>query len=245
MASPDYVGPTAVQATVLPARAAYLIADGSEDGLRRAVQEACTRWGGMTEPIIPVKPGGEVDPWWQQVVSLARADVAVNVNVVPGDASAAASNLDMDVVALADIDRVGLGAFTVHPLATGPAHLPGYNSHVMASESCLLWEVVGAGDLTAEHLASIPAGTFEVRRPTDDEVARAQLAGRTLVERTCSQFGEHWARGGPTPAPRLSGSPKLGPSTTASTSGTCGRCGHYAWRTCLCFFSRSGKCSTG
>ena len=67
MDSRDYVGPTAVQAAVLPARAVYLVADGSEGGLRRAVQEACTRWGGMTEPVVPVKPGGEIDPWWQQV----------------------------------------------------------------------------------------------------------------------------------------------------------------------------------
>lgn len=38
----DYVGPTAVRAAVLPARVVYLIADMSEGGLRRAVQEACT-----------------------------------------------------------------------------------------------------------------------------------------------------------------------------------------------------------
>ena len=34
-------------------------------------------------------------------------------------------------------------------------------------------------------------------------MARAQLAGRTLAERTCSQFGEHWARGGPAPGPAI------------------------------------------
>jgi hypothetical protein len=89
MDSQDYVGPTAVRAAVLPARAVYLVADGSEEGLHRAVQEACTRWGGMTEPIIPVKPGGEVDEWCEQVISLARADSAVNVDADPEDASAA------------------------------------------------------------------------------------------------------------------------------------------------------------
>ncbi len=54
MASPDYVGPTAARAAILPARVIYLVADESESGLRRAVQEACTRWGGMTEPIVSV-----------------------------------------------------------------------------------------------------------------------------------------------------------------------------------------------
>jgi hypothetical protein len=33
----------------------------------------------MTEPIVSVKPGGEINPWWQQVVSTVRADGAMNV----------------------------------------------------------------------------------------------------------------------------------------------------------------------
>lgn len=65
----------------------------------------------------------------------------------------------------------------------------------MASEKRELWEVVGAGDLTEEHVESLRAGTLYTRRPHQDEVARAQLSGWTLVERTCSQFAEHWARG--------------------------------------------------
>ena len=36
MASLGYLGPSAVRAVVLPARAAYLIADGSKEGLRQA-----------------------------------------------------------------------------------------------------------------------------------------------------------------------------------------------------------------
>jgi len=197
------VGPTAVRAVVLPGRAAYLVADGSEEGLRRAVQEACTRWGGVAEPVVPVKPGGEVETWWEQVVSLACVDAVVNVDADPGDASAVAGRLGLELVALADIDRTGLAAFTVHPSAVAPEQLPGQIAYVMASEKRQLWEVAGAGDLTDEHLDSMPAGTFYTRRPHDDEVARAQLAGRSLVECTCSQFGEHWGRGGPTPGPAV------------------------------------------
>jgi len=199
----DYVGPTALQAAVLPARTVYLVADGSTEGLRRAVQEACTRWGGMTEPIIPVKPDGDIDLSWQQVVILARADSAVNVDVDPVAAAAAAEKLGMDLVSLADIDRAGLSAFTVHPSAVGPEQLPGSIAYVMASQKRQLWEVVGAGDLSDAHLESIPEGTFYTRRPYDDEVARAQLAARTLAERTCSQFGEHRAFGGPEPGPAV------------------------------------------
>jgi hypothetical protein len=185
----NYVGPTAVTAAVLPARAVYLVADGSTDGMRRAVQEACTRWGGMTEPIIPVKPGGDVDPWWRQVARLARADGAVNVDLDPEDAAAAASTLGLDLVSLADIDDpAGLTGFTIHPSGVGPECLPGSNAYVIASQKLQLWEVTGAGDLTDEHLESLQSGILSVWRPHDDEVARAQLASRTLIERTCSQF---------------------------------------------------------
>jgi hypothetical protein len=203
MSSSEYVGPTAVRATVLPARAAYLIAAESESGLRRAVREACTRWAGMTEPIIPVKPGGEIDPWSRQVVSLARADVAVNVDMHPDDASTAASDLGIDLVPLADIDKVGPGAFTTHPSTIGPAYLPIHIPYVIAREDCSLWEV-GAGDLTAEHQDSLPWDELAVgRRPSDDGAARAQLDGRTLVERTCSQFNEHSTWGGPFAGPAI------------------------------------------
>src|SRR5580704_14113391 len=195
MDSRDYVGPTAVQAAVLPARAVYLVADGSEGGLRRAVQEACTRWGGMTEPIVPVRPGGEIDPWWQQVVSTTRADSAVNVDAKPDDAAKVAETLSLGLVPLADIDHHGLTALTVHPDAVGPEALPRPNAYVMAREKRALCEVVGAGDLSDEHLESLRAGTLYPRRPHQDEVARAQLSGWTLVERTCSQFAEHWTRG--------------------------------------------------
>lgn len=191
----DYIGPTAARAAVLPARAAYLVADGSEDGLRRAVQEACTRWGGMSEPIIPVNPGGDVDPWWPDMVSMVRADIAVNVDAGRDDAAEAASKLGLDLVPLADIDRVGVGVYTARPAAIGPALLPGHSSYVMASETRQLWDVIGVGDLTDAQLESITPNTLYTYRPTEDQTARAQLDGSSLVERTCSQFGEHWMRG--------------------------------------------------
>jgi hypothetical protein len=199
----DYVGPTAVQAVVLPGRAVYMVAEGSAEGLRRAVQEACTRWGGMTEPIIPVKPGGEVDAWWEQVASLSRADSVVNVDVELDDAVRAAGQLGMELIPLSDIDKKGAAEFTVHPSAVGPEQLPGHQAYVMASEKRQLWEVVGAGDLTQVHLDSIPAGAFYTWRPSEDEVARAQLRGHTLVEGTCSQFGEHRTSGGPDSGPAI------------------------------------------
>ena len=175
----DYVGPTALQAAVLPARAVYLVADGSTEGLRRAVQEACTRWGGMTEPIIPVKPDGDVDLSWQRLVTLARADTAVNVDVDPITAAAAAENLGMDASAAGRNRRVGAAAYTVHPSAVGPEQLPGYIPYVIASQKRRLWEVVGAGDLSNQHLESIHEGTFYTRRPHEMRwPARSSRAAR-------------------------------------------------------------------
>ena len=141
MASPDYIGPTAVRAAVLPARVVYLIADASESGLRRAVQEACTRWGGMTEPIVPVKPGGGFEPAYGQITSLARVDAAVNVDAPSADASAAAAELAKDLISLADIDNFGLSAFTVHPSVTGPAHQDGYIPYTIPARAppCGKW----------------------------------------------------------------------------------------------------------
>jgi hypothetical protein len=56
-------------------------------GFRRAVQEALCRWGGMTEPVIPVKSDGQCEPWWHQAVDLARVDQVINVDVPDADAA--------------------------------------------------------------------------------------------------------------------------------------------------------------
>jgi hypothetical protein len=157
----------------------------------------------MTEPIVPVKPGGEFEAWFGQLTSLARVDVAVNVDAPSEDASAAAAELGMDLISLANIDTIGLSAFTVHPSVTGPAHQEGFVPYTIPRESAALWEVVGAGDLTGEHIDALPAGSLDLNRATDDQVARAQLNGSTLVERTCAQFGENWVTGGPSHGPAL------------------------------------------
>jgi hypothetical protein len=158
----------------------------------------------MTEPIVPVKPGGGFEPWFGQLVSLARVDAAVNVDAPAADATVAAAGLGIDLVSLANIDMIGLSAFTVHPSVSGPAYQDNYMPYTIPSEGAALWEVVGAGDLTAEHLDAMPADSLEVgRRPANDQIARAQLNGNTLVERTCAQFGEYWASGGSAQGPAL------------------------------------------
>jgi hypothetical protein len=195
----DYLGQSSVRAAVLPARAAYLINEGSVPGLRRAVQEACSRWAGMTEPIVPVRPDGGVDAWWVQVAQLSKADQAVNVDVAnPRAAATAAQQLDLQLLPLMGIDsRASITQFTCHPGAVGPPSIDQNAYVISSSEEAPLWEVIAAGDLTRAHLDGLSTETLWVRRAQEDDIARAQLWGNTLVARTVTQFGEHSAGGGP------------------------------------------------
>jgi hypothetical protein len=200
----DYLGQVVLQAAVLPARAAYLVAEGSEAGFRRAVQEASSRWGGMSEPIIPVKPGGDLEDWWRQVVALADVDAVVNIDVPESDAATTAGKLALELVPLAKIDATGPAMFTVHAAWAGPPHLPGErNGYGIGQENGPLWEITAAGDLLQEHLAMLSGDVLWVRRDAQDQVARCQVWGHTLIERTASQFRENWAGNGPSPCPAI------------------------------------------
>ncbi|MGO8957280.1 MAG: hypothetical protein ACLQFR_07920 [Streptosporangiaceae bacterium] len=203
MSDVGYEGQSVLRIAVLPARVAYLVRDGSESGARRAVQEACTRWAGASEPIIPVKQGGEIDPWWRQVASVAAVDEAVNVDVAEADVAATGEALGIDVIGLADIDRAGTGMFTMHPGGIGPANTSDVNSFVIAPAPGTLCDVVGAGDLTEAHMRTLNDAYLSVRRAPDDQIARAQLGQTTLLDRTKMQFGEHSSRSGPSACPAV------------------------------------------
>jgi hypothetical protein len=125
-----YSGPLSLNVTVRPARVAYLIGAGSRAGFRRAIQEATTRWCGMTELIIPVHLNGAVDAQWSQMVHTANLDAAVNVDATSSAAHAAAGALHLGVTDIADIDRAGEGMWTCNPAfvarsAAPPFMIPG------------------------------------------------------------------------------------------------------------------------
>src|SRR5680860_1166939 len=187
---PAYLGQGVIRAAVGPARAASLDRAGSGDGFRRAVQEASTRWGGMTEPIIPVRKGGRVDGLWRQIVELADVDGLVNVDVDLDDAEAAAGGLQLRVTPLEHVDRFGPTRWTTHPysLAAGDwrerARLP-----TCATRGGDLWEVAAAGDLTPEAEEDLGGSELPLARPaTTDLIARAQLSGTTLLDLGTTSF---------------------------------------------------------
>ena len=117
-------GPASFIVSVVPARAAYLIRAGSHTGFSRAIQEASTRWAGVTEPIIPVRKGGRVDNWWKLVVETANVNAVVNVDVPANDAQQAAEKLRLPLVGLTNIDHGGAARWTVHPSALPAASVP-------------------------------------------------------------------------------------------------------------------------
>ena len=62
------------------------------------------------------------------------------MDIPPEDASAAAFVLGIDLVSLANIDTIGLSAFTVHPSVIGPAHQEGYIPYTIPREGAALWK---------------------------------------------------------------------------------------------------------
>jgi hypothetical protein len=197
-----------IQVAVLPGRAAYLIAARSSAGFRRAVQEASTRWGGATEPIIPVSKSGVVHADWRRVIQLSNIDGLVNVDAHPKAAQTAALSLGLPLVDLRYVDHDGVTRLNAHPtevVAQRVSKSP--DSATMATTSGDLWEIAAAGDLTDEHLSSWSFGTppdfYPYRASTADQVGRAQIFCRTLLDRTLSQFGENSVANGPLPSPAV------------------------------------------
>ena len=198
----SFSGPTAVRGVVLPARAAYLVAANSRSGVRRAVQEASSRWGGATEPIIPVRKNGRVDRLWKQVLGAAKVDGVVNVDSGEAGEKAAAA-LGLTTVPIDDIDLWGTTSASLHPLCVTGFRQP--QAPVIASAAdAPLWEAVAAGDITDEHARQLRELDVGLYRGQPDGIGRAQLGrGATLLDRTLVQFEEHWAMDLPPAGPAV------------------------------------------
>jgi hypothetical protein len=202
---------TAFEATLRPARAIYLVdaADGpSRIGARQAIQQASTRWGGACELIILVAEDGAVTERDRAMVELARIDGAVNVNLPPTSARAAAEALGLAVVPLSDIEDYGITTATSNPSAVGESRtVDGSNGFVIATTGGKLWEAAAAGDLAEEHERFLAPRVLAVRRPmSNDEIGRAQVLWSrtsTLATRTLDYFYENRLEADTTPYPAI------------------------------------------
>ncbi|MGW2643998.1 hypothetical protein ACWC2T_03570 [Streptomyces sp. NPDC001393] len=186
----DYLGQSMMQAAVLPARAAYLIRVGSDTGFRRAVQEASTRWGGMTEPILAIPENGEIPDELRQTVATAKVEAVVNVDVDDALAQRAAAALSLTCIPIAQIDHAGAAMFTCHPLHVNPPVQPS-TLPVVAVEGAPLWQVAAAGLLSEDQADELRHTALAVRSGLPDEYGRTQLYGATHLQSTIAQFGEH------------------------------------------------------
>lgn len=186
----DYLGQSMMQAAVLPARAAYLIRVGSDTGFRRAVQEASTRWGGMTEPILPVPENGELPDELRQTVATVKVEGIVNVDVDDALAQRVAADLGLLCIPIAQIDQAGAAMFTCHPLHVNPPVMPS-TMPVAGVADAPLWQVTAAGLLSEDQAAELRNTALAVRSGQPDEYGRMQLYKATHLQSTMAQFGEH------------------------------------------------------
>lgn len=170
-----------MEAAVLPSRAAYLIAVGSEAGFRAAVMQASSRWGGMTEPIIEASTSGLSD-LHEQVVRIAQVEALVNIDADPTVAERVAKRLALPLVSL-DESRTQAVVYTCSPdevrQFTDHAYAP-----IAASPDGPLWQLASAGcvDPAQNEHARVSHGT--------DEFGRYQLRLDTRIDATVAQLGE-------------------------------------------------------
>ena len=199
------IGQADVQVVVVPARAAYLVPAGNRQSVVVAIQEASTRWAGVTEPIVPVRSNGRIENWWKQVVDLSNVDGLVNVGLPSALADSVATRFGLPVVDIADIDQVGRTRYSPHPLnlsASEPTDEA--DSWIMASEDASLWQRVAAGDYyphRVKDLIQVPITRLAGREATE-EICRAQIQGNTWLDAGVRDFEEHRAVGG-TVAPAI------------------------------------------
>ncbi|MEV6007316.1 hypothetical protein AB0M29_10960 [Streptomyces sp. NPDC051976] len=182
MKSSRYLGQAAMEAAVLPSRAAYLIAVGSEGGFRVAVTVASSRWGGMTEPIVEVSASG-LSEHHEQAVRIAGVEALVNVDADPQAAEEIGESLGLTVVALADIRKDAV-AFTCSPDEVREFTDRSYPP-IAASPDGPLWQLAVAG--------GVDPGRDEHARVSEreDEFGRYQLQNDTRIQGTVEQFGEY------------------------------------------------------
>ncbi|MET8983783.1 hypothetical protein ABZX85_50325 [Streptomyces sp. NPDC004539] len=182
MDSRRYLGQAGMEAAVLPSRAAYLIASGSEAGFRAAVTQASGRWGGMTEPIVEALASG-LSQLHEQTVRVAKVEALVNIDADPLAAKEIAARLGLPVIALADRQRYG-AVFNCSPDEvrefTDPAYPP-----IAASPTGPLWQLAVAG--------CVEPGLREHARvgEQEDEFGWYQLREDTRIQGTVAQFGEY------------------------------------------------------
>lgn len=170
---------------VRPTVAAWLFPTGSSAALRRAVQAASRRWGGMGEPLIPVSPTGRVRPFWRQVLAVLDPDICVAVDI-PSDVARRAVG-SRQVVSEHAIDHHPI--MRCHQLSV--ADLADVRGHTLFYGEGSLRDEAGAGAVPPDEILEWQSYAALLR---SDEggvaAARSQLERSTILHIGMDEVGE-------------------------------------------------------
>lgn len=120
----SYLGQELARLDVGPVRACYLVPDQDRGRLAEAITAASRRWGGVTEPILPVGPDGFTDDRWRRIIAALAPDLYVDVGLDDQARDAVAGQLGTSVLSWPDFtgDQPGYPWLWCHPLVVdGPA----------------------------------------------------------------------------------------------------------------------------
>ena len=144
---------TDVEIALGPARGAYLVRAGDRGGVVEAIQVASTRWGGVTEPIIPVKASGRIDDLWSRVLEYSPVDGLINVNLAADVAEEVQRRLGLPLVDLNNVGSDALLGRTVYPSVVSSkdqAERPD-RSVMVADQDAPLWLKAALGVFPPNH----------------------------------------------------------------------------------------------
>ena len=171
-----------------------MVRAGDRRAFITAIQTASSRWGGVTEPIVPVRKSGHIDGRWIHTVELSGVDGLLNVNVPDELAAAAQRQLDLPVFDLEKPSRDDRIRYTVHPVNVGDQQsLPEDIQYLLAPRDGYLWQRVAAGDYSRDlesDLAQFPVERAKDRTKMVERFVNAQIDGFTWLDVGMQQLEE-------------------------------------------------------
>lgn len=174
-----YLGQELARLNVGPIRACYLVPNLNRNRLIEAITAASRRWGGVTEPILPVGQDGLIDAWPNRIVGALKPDVFVDMGLDEQSRNAAAGQLGRDLTSLEDFEGRGPAArwLWCHPLAVD---WPLGNDPVPMPFEADLRELAAVGAVE-DFSAWNTYGPGIQDRADDQQCARAQIDRHTVV----------------------------------------------------------------
>lgn len=181
----QYVGQQLFHLDVRPKRAGYLVRTNSKTQFRDAVERACSRWGGIHEPIIPVSARGRIHPAWRQIFEVLDPDILFDVaDLDHASRQEAAKQLGILADPVSAESGYSSGA---HPLIVEFQDRIAYASSQSKPSAVAGPGLFASGDDAHEWMRQrvriVPSGN-------DVDSAMNQIQGMTIIEATGVQCGE-------------------------------------------------------